>query len=162
MALQYRRVVTGDDSGAPFFAGDAVLTWDKAIPRITEAVVWKWDTRPTVPNDGTRPAAYGSLIFPPPGGVHVRFVRQVPPTAAELAEHEPNAVDELMEEGGVHISETVDFVVIMQGSVEVGLPGVGTRSLSPGNVVMNGTKHSWTVGPEGCTLLAVVVGASSA
>jgi hypothetical protein len=122
MALQYRRLVTGDGNGTPFFADDAVLTWDKAIPGISEAVVWKWDTRPTVPNDGTPPWADGSLIFPPPGGVHVRFVRQVPTTAAELAEHEPNAVDELMEEGGVHISETVDFVVVMEGSVRSAFP----------------------------------------
>ena len=61
----------------------------------------------------------------------------------------------------LHASETVDLDIVLTGTIDLVLE-TGTHALGPGDgAVINGINHGWQVGPEGCTLSAVVLGAVS-
>jgi quercetin dioxygenase-like cupin family protein len=58
----------------------------------------------------------------------------------------------------MHETPTVDYAVIIAGQVELGLED-GTVTLQAGDVVLvNGVRHSWRAGPDGCVLATVLVG----
>lgn len=61
----------------------------------------------------------------------------------------------------LHASETVDLDIVLTGTIDLVLE-TGTHALGPGDgAVIKGINHGWQVGPEGCTLSAVVLGAVS-
>lgn len=58
----------------------------------------------------------------------------------------------------MHYTDTLDFVVILEGSIELILDD-GAHRLSPGDCVVNkGVDHAWRAGPEGCVSSAVGLG----
>ena len=61
----------------------------------------------------------------------------------------------------VHHTDTVDFDLIVAGTVELVLDD-GPHALDTGDcVVMTGVDHAWRAGPDGCRLSAVLVGTPS-
>lgn len=61
----------------------------------------------------------------------------------------------------MHHTDTVDFDLVLSGSVELILDD-GVHPLAVGDaVVVTGVDHSWRAGPHGCRLSAVVIGASA-
>lgn len=60
----------------------------------------------------------------------------------------------------MHHTDTVDFDIVLSGSVELILDD-GVHSLAVGDsVVVTGVDHAWRAGPAGCRLSVVAIGAS--
>ena len=58
----------------------------------------------------------------------------------------------------MHYTDTVDFDVILDGTVELILDD-GTHPLETHDcIVMTGVDHAWRAGPSGCTISAVAIG----
>lgn len=69
-----------------------------------------------------------------------------------VVEYEPNL------RFPMHNTDTVDFDMVLAGSVAVGLDD-GEHLLVPGDVlVVHGVDHSWAAGPEGCRLSVLSLG----
>jgi uncharacterized cupin superfamily protein len=62
---------------------------------------------------------------------------------------------------GMHRTDTIDLDIILDGSLELELPGAGSVVLSTGDVVVQrGTWHKWTNRSDGPTrMLAIMIGA---
>ncbi|MGO9384346.1 MAG: cupin domain-containing protein [Mycobacterium sp.] len=60
----------------------------------------------------------------------------------------------------MHHTDTVDFDVVLSGSVDLILDD-GAHPLAPGDsVVVTGVDHAWRAGPQGCRLSVLTIGAS--
>jgi quercetin dioxygenase-like cupin family protein len=58
----------------------------------------------------------------------------------------------------LHHTDSVDFDVVLEGSVDVLLDD-GAHRLEVGDcIVMNGVDHGWRAGPQGCRSLVLVIG----
>jgi quercetin dioxygenase-like cupin family protein len=58
----------------------------------------------------------------------------------------------------MHYTDTIDFDLVLEGSMELGLDD-GAHTLRAGDgVVVNGVDHSWTAGPDGARLSVLFVG----
>ena len=61
-------------------------------------------------------------------------------------------------EVSVHHTDTVDFDIVVDGTIELVLDD-GTHQLETGDcVVMCGVDHAWRAGPAGCITSAVAIG----
>ena len=66
------------------------------------------------------------------------------------------------EEAPMHHTDTVDYDIVLAGSIDLTLDD-GTHHLVVGDcVVVNGVDHAWKAGPEGCTFSVVVLGSAPA
>ena len=60
----------------------------------------------------------------------------------------------------MHHTDTVDFDLVLEGTVELLLDD-GAHLLSSGDhAVVTGVDHAWRAGSEGCVLSAVALGSS--
>ena len=172
-----RRIVTGHDA-----QGKAIFVEDGEAPnRITLDgrpgwelnTLWATGASPTVPHAGGDPSLAVSHYLPAPGGS--RFIFAVWPGRAEQARNAPP--EELRAEynakvpglgqahekdaHGMHTTDTVDYVIILQGEVWLELDDGETRCIRAGDcVVQNGTRHRWQNRAEApCVMAAVMLGA---
>jgi quercetin dioxygenase-like cupin family protein len=61
----------------------------------------------------------------------------------------------------MHCTPTVDYGLLLSGSLDLGLE-TGTVHMTAGDmVVMNGVMHSWSAGPQGAVIATVMVGLRS-
>jgi quercetin dioxygenase-like cupin family protein len=58
----------------------------------------------------------------------------------------------------MHETPTVDYAVVVAGQVDLGLEDGGVTLHAGEAVLVNGVRHSWRAGPEGCVLATVLVG----
>ena len=156
-----RRVVTGHDED-----GKAIVRSDERVAAAEPAVLpgyqffqlWGSDTAPEYPDSGTLPSfktylpAEGGLRFgvftvpparpntgqrpdrPSPGEVARAVDREVP---GLMTYHEPDG-------SGFHKTPSIDFEVVLTGSVVLELDDGSRVELSQGDtVVQNGTRHRW-------------------
>jgi hypothetical protein len=64
-------------------------------------------------------------------------------------------------QSGMHRTDTIDYDVIIGGSTTLALED-GEVALAPGDcIVVRGVLHEWRTGPEGCTMLVTLIGAST-
>jgi quercetin dioxygenase-like cupin family protein len=65
---------------------------------------------------------------------------------------------------GMHVTQTVDYVVVLDGQIWLELDDGQLVSLRQGDtVVQNGTRHAWrNLGTQAATLAVVMVGAPRA
>jgi quercetin dioxygenase-like cupin family protein len=62
----------------------------------------------------------------------------------------------------MHRTDTLDFAVILEGSVELTLDD-GVHPLLPGDcVVVQGVDHAWRAGEQGCVLCGINLGTAPA
>ena len=61
-------------------------------------------------------------------------------------------------EAPMHETPTVDYAVIVAGQVELGLEDGAVVLYAGDTVLVNGVRHSWRAGPEGCVIATVLVG----
>jgi mannose-6-phosphate isomerase-like protein (cupin superfamily) len=166
--MDVRRVVTGHDaSGKSVFVSD-----EKVAPLPTTGFhrLWGGDDTPQFPDDGTMPEHH--TYFPPIGGF--RFGMFALPaggevdTAAGPADFEAEVPGLLSymdpSDPGMHTTDTIDFEVVLEGTVVLELDDGATVTLQPGDtVVQNGTRHRWTNAGDTTARLAVFIcGASHA
>jgi len=140
-----RRVVTGfDGAGAEVFTDDgpAPNRVDVGPVGVSE-VFWADGPEPAVADDPDR-SAPGFPLEPPPGGLSVRVIRMpgIPPdtdpgdTWLRIDGDDPHMP-------GMHATDTLDLMVVLEGSVVLGLDD-GERTLSAGEyVIQRGTRHRW-------------------
>jgi len=158
--MDIRRVVTGHDAN-----GKAVFVSDEKVPPLRPTLMpgsefhrmWGGDDAPHFPDDGSQPE--NKTYFPPIGGFRFGFFTlppeggggALPPdldiqlALAQLEEALPGMTQYLEPDApGMHTTDTVDFEVVISGTVTLELDDGATTSLSPGDtVVQNGTRHRW-------------------
>ena len=101
--------------------------------------------------------AHRTASAPPPAGpaAHTELMDvQVPPGIAQwiVIDYEPGGIQEW------HHTDTVDFDLVLQGSIDLTLVD-GVHHLDAGDgAVINGVDHAWQAGPEGCRLSVLFLG----
>jgi mannose-6-phosphate isomerase-like protein (cupin superfamily) len=162
--MNVRRVVTGHDA-----SGKSVFVSDEAVaPQpVTEFHrLWGGDKTPQFPDDGSMPEHH--MYFPPIGGFRFGMF-SIPPDsvagsdiegAAGLADIEAEAPGLLrymdLSDPGMHATDTIDFEVVLEGTVILELDDGAEVTLHPGDtVVQNGTRHRWKNGGDTTARLAV-------
>ncbi len=127
-----RRVVTGHDAhgkAVVLIDGDAANTRTSAIGN-SSTLVWCTDRTPADIALGTDVEDMGARIIgtpPPPNGTRFTVNEIVPGGKA----------------GNMHRTETIDYVIVISGEVEMDLDD-STVKLRAGDVmVQRGTNHAW-------------------
>lgn len=120
----------------------------------------RFDTTPSFASNGAGYAfadVYATAVSPPPPrppgnnrfidlGIAPGLVRWI------LVDSEPGSTTP------THHTDTVDFEVVLDGSVELTLDD-GVHELRAGDcIVMTGVDHAWTTGPQGCRLSVLSIG----
>jgi len=157
--MSVRRVVTGHDkSGKSVFVSDETVEPDRAalMPAFELHQLWGGDTTPQFPDDGSMPD--WQTYFPPVGGFRFGMFTIPPETGA--AEQELFNVEEAVadtegklpgllrymdpSDPGMHATDTIDFEVVLEGTVVLELDDGAEVTLNRGDtVVQNGTRHRW-------------------
>ncbi len=152
-----RRVVTGHDA-----EGRAVIVSDGEPAGTIRAngfgvATWLWLEGPatTVDDGGDEPE--GAIrLEPPAGGCSVRIIRF--PGAREGGGDWIRVEGDDPDEPGMHATDTLDFMVVVEGRIVLGLDD-GEHELGPGDVVIQrGNRHRWrVVGDEPCTYVVCML-----
>jgi mannose-6-phosphate isomerase-like protein (cupin superfamily) len=174
--MNVRRVVTGHDaSGKSVFVSDEtvepVLT--TAMAQFQPYVLWGADEAPQFPDSGTMPEF--RTYFPPVGGFRFGIFTVLPggeqPSTADeaaLADVEAKLPGLLRymdpTDPGMHTTDTIDFEVVLEGTIVLELDDGAEVTLNPGDtVVQNGTRHRWrNPGDTPARLALFICGASHA
>jgi mannose-6-phosphate isomerase-like protein (cupin superfamily) len=157
--MMIRRVVTGNR------AGRAVVITDGQVPRshdfqhipgMATALVWSTPTMPTVPHSGADPISPHSTFVPPPGETRLMVMSFPPFSVAAKAFGMPAAVQESLqhltdlaakmepENAGMHVTDTVDYAIVLEGEIWLELDDGEEVRLRPHDIVIqNGTHHGW-------------------
>jgi mannose-6-phosphate isomerase-like protein (cupin superfamily) len=136
--VSVRRVVTGtDDEGRSVFLSDGAAFGGDQWAEV-------WVTDPAQGLDAVVDPRDGPMILEPPAGGSAWRVFEVPTDTvmrelmAAAASSMPN-----LEPDGFHTTETVDYVMVLEGEVVLELDA-GEVTLHPGDcVVQRGTRHAW-------------------
>jgi quercetin dioxygenase-like cupin family protein len=151
----YRRVETGHDTD-----GRAVIRTDGSAPRTVHApsgvsvseLLWLDGPVRSV-DDGRDREDGGFPLEPPPGGASFRIITMPAPAAGADPESTwlrvPGDDDSTP---GMHATDTLDYVIVVDGEIVLGLDD-GEHRLGAGDVVIQrGTSHRWrVVGDRPCT-----------
>jgi quercetin dioxygenase-like cupin family protein len=141
-----RRVVTGHtESGKSVFVSDGVPPRIDIRPSGNEVTeVWATQGTPVIPVTQGDPTIDTSDFFPGIGSTSLKVMRM--PSGAE---------------SGMHVSDTVDYGIVVSGEVCLELDDGKEVRLKQGDcVVQNGTRHNWrNRGAEVCVIAFVLIGA---
>lgn len=157
--MDVRRVVTGHDGSGKsvFVSDDAVAPREPVLLAGSEFhLLWGGDQTPQFPDDGSTP--HWHSYFPPIGGFRFSMF-SLPPGTAEPNTERLSAQDALADAEmklpgllgylepdapGMHTTDTIDFEVVLEGTVTLELDDGAEVTLRPGDtVVQNGTRHRW-------------------
>ena len=177
--MDVRRVVTGHDA-----EGKAVFVSDEWVAPVVPDLMpgnefhrlWGGDEAPHFPDDGSRPDDHS--YFPPLGGYRFGFFT-IPPDGGTGAPPDLDimaALEDLEaklpggarymepDNPGMHTTDTIDFEVVLSGSVTLELDDGAKVDLRVGDtVVQNGTRHRWSnAGTEPAVLAVILIGAHHA
>ena len=156
--MDVRRVVTGHDaSGKSVFVSDETVepVVPMVLPEFQAHLLWGGDEAPQFPDDGTMPEWH--TYFAPIGGFRFGLFTLAPDTAAAPATPDMEAAVAdteakfpgllgYMEPGdpGMHTTDTIDFEVVLDGTIVLELDDGAEVTLNRGDtVVQNGTRHRW-------------------
>jgi mannose-6-phosphate isomerase-like protein (cupin superfamily) len=144
--MAVRRVVTGHDA-----AGKAVFVSDDEVVPVTPTLL-----------PGSEFVRFGLFTIPPDGGDGAPADLDVAAALAELEEQLPGLAGHMEpDDPGMHTTATIDFEVVLSGSVTLELDDGEKVCLVAGDtVVQNGTRHRWSnAGDEPATLAVFICGA---
>jgi mannose-6-phosphate isomerase-like protein (cupin superfamily) len=162
-------VVTGHDE-----KGSAVFTYAGDPPHRLEAgggteLLELWSTRgKIVVPDATDPKEpFGGNFFPPLGETRFKLMILSPgelvPAGSGEANIGPADMRDVLEsdDPGMHTTDTIDYLMILSGEVDLELDDGRMERLGAGDcVVQRGTRHAWRVrGEEPLVAAAVLIGA---
>ena len=178
MPRTIRRVVTGHDaSGRSIVVSDGEPPFVLRTPDLNLGTteVWATDAPPSIPVPHDDPTAAHPHDLPSVGGSRFRIV-ELPPEGqlvveggdaaaglAAYAAHSPGIVAGMKPDNpGMHVTDTVDYGIVISGRVALELDGGVKVDLAPGDcVVQNATMHAWrTIGDEPCVMAFVMIGAT--
>ena len=169
-----RRVVTGHDA-----RGRAVVVMDGLAASVLNrpsrpgvALTNLWATSDTPETRADRDPVDGPVVLsPPPGGTVFRIVQFDPEDPGALARADGTAAFADLGAAGnavasqrhpyMHRTDTVDYAVVLQGSITMLLDDEDVE-LSVGDVVIqNGTNHAWANrGTAPCLIAFVLIDAT--
>jgi quercetin dioxygenase-like cupin family protein len=161
MEFTARRVVTGHDDD-----GRAVIRADGAPPGTRTpdtppggfgVATWLWLDGPvTSVDDGGDEPGGAVRLEPPAGGCSVRIIRF--PGGAQGGGDWIRVEGDDPDRPGMHATDTLDFMVVVDGRIALGLDD-GEHELGPGDVVIQrGNRHRWrVVGDAPCTYAVCMV-----
>jgi mannose-6-phosphate isomerase-like protein (cupin superfamily) len=151
-------VVTGHDaSGKSVFVSDEKVApvEPKLMPGFLNHPLWGGDAAPTFPDDGSMPQWHN--YFPPVGGF--RFAILTFPPEGAMSDLQIDGEDAIADaeaklpgmmrymdptDPGMHTTDTIDFEVVLEGTVVLELDDGAEVTLTAGDtVVQNGTRHRW-------------------
>jgi mannose-6-phosphate isomerase-like protein (cupin superfamily) len=150
--MDVRRVVTGHDaSGKSVFVSDEAVA---AQPLTGFHRLWGGDKTPQFPDDGSLPEHH--MYFPPIGGFRFGMF-SIPPDgeagsdvdaeagSADVEAEAPGLLRYMdLSDPGMHTTDTIDFEVVLEGTVVLEVDDGAEVTLHPGDtVVQNGTRHRW-------------------
>ncbi len=171
--MDVRRVVTGHDAD-----GKAVFVTDGPVAPVTTALspgsefhqLWGADEAPRFPDGGELPPhrtyfppvggfRFGHFTLPPAGTAVLPPDLDLGAALAEMEEKLPGMTAHMEPDApGMHTTATVDFEVVLAGSVTLELDDGATVTLGPGDtVVQNGTRHRWSNPGDVPVVIAVVL-----
>lgn len=177
-----RRIVTGTDvDGKSIIVQDGepvrILARDEA-PGVLISEIWAThEPIPSLPTDKTEPTMEGWSYWPKPGASIFRIVRLPPVSEIEQAldagidvvpawrecQAKARGLDVPAEQRGadLHVTDTVDYAVILSGEVWMTLDEDVEVELKAGDcVVQNGTNHAWcNKSNEPCMIAFTLIGA---
>jgi len=144
-----RRVVTGIVDGVDVIESDGTAPNSIDTGAVAVSEVWWSDGGRRTVGDAVDRSGTGFPLEPPPGGASARVIR-MPGLAAGA---DPDSAwlrvagdDDSMP--GMHATDTLDFMVVLEGAVVLGLDD-GERVLGAGEyVVQRGTRHRWRAADE--------------
>jgi mannose-6-phosphate isomerase-like protein (cupin superfamily) len=156
--MDVRRVVTGHDaSGKSVFVSDETVApvVPTMLPQFQAHLLWGGDETPQFPDDGAMPEWH--TYFPPIGGFRFGLFSVAPDTTAAPSEVDMEAgladaeaklpgLLRYMDQSdpGMHTTDTIDFEVVLEGTIVLELDDGAEVTLRPGDtVVQNGTRHRW-------------------
>jgi mannose-6-phosphate isomerase-like protein (cupin superfamily) len=157
-----RRVVTGHTP-----EGVAVVVSDEeaALMAVGDrgsatGALWSRDDAGRFPDDGRQPEM--SASFPPIGG-NVLAVMELAPAGDDFHEFVRDALSSWADpdEPGMHRTATMDYDIVLEGSVGLELDDGAEVLLGPGDIVVqNGTRHRWhNRGDTVARVVSVAIGA---
>jgi hypothetical protein len=180
MTIPIKRVVAGVDA-----KGNSICYEDAALPPVELALMpgvqmfQVWGTEGPVFSPVTDPTPANHTFFPGPGGTRFGLFRLPPETAPDPDAPVPDAA--ALEAGaaeaeakvpgllgvfepdapGMHQTQTVDYVIAIEGDLAVELDDGVEVPLPVGScVVQNGARHGWrNKGTTPATLAYVIVAA---
>jgi quercetin dioxygenase-like cupin family protein len=139
-----RLLVTGVDASGRSFAaqdGPVLLQGDASLNGVLYSILYATSSHPSIDGGGGRDADLLDLAVPP-GTMRWTMIEYAP--GAEFS---------------MHHTDTVDFDVVLSGSVELILDD-GEHPLEVGDsAVVTGVDHAWRAGPHGCRLNVMTIGA---
>jgi hypothetical protein len=157
--MAVRQVITGhDDAGKSIFAEDRTVepVTVAAMPGFETHELWAEDGERAVPRSGG--PAKVEKYFPGLNGVVFRYF-QIPPATAdgpaadfdveaafkEVTEKLPGMMEHMEPDNpGMHTTDSVDFIIVLDGEVDLELDDGAEKHLSTGDcVIQNGTRHAW-------------------
>jgi quercetin dioxygenase-like cupin family protein len=150
-----RRVVTGHDAdGRAVFLSDGTPPNTVATPDgIAVSEVLRLDGPPRTAADGQEERAGAFELEPPPGGASLLIIT-VPPAPDDAPDEERwiRVEGEDPARPGMHATDTLDVMVVLDGEIVLGLDD-GEHRLAQGDcVVQRGNEHRWrVVGDRPCT-----------
>jgi len=160
MLFTVRRVLTGQGPDGRAVVADGRPPHTVEAPDGTAVSDLFWLDRPPVAaSDGGDPPDGGFPIEPPPSGFHARVIRLPPPGAGVPVEGQwLHVAGEKPGLPGMHATDTLDFMVVVDGEILLGMEE-GERNLGPGDaVVQRGTMHRWRVlGDRPCTYVVAML-----
>jgi mannose-6-phosphate isomerase-like protein (cupin superfamily) len=171
-----RLIVTANQNGKSIIGVDKPIPSApfKSVPGFDPAFVWGTASTPTVPWDGRTPATEHNSVLPEVGETRLMTVTLPPDSVMMSAGFDPVAAGaEYMarlpglaerfepENPGMHVTDTVDYGVLMDGEISLELDDGKTVDLQPGDVVVqNGTRHAWrNRGDKAAKMIFVLIGA---
>ncbi len=169
-----RRVVTANDE-----AGRSVVVSDEVLePVVLETqpgsefrLVWGSDRPLRLPSDGTPPDAswippaggfrFGLSVLPPDTGTVPADAAAMRQRLEEVRAKLPGLAGALEpDQPGMHTTDTIDIVFVVDGEVECELDDGERVRLRIGDcLVQNGTRHAWrNTSDAPCTLAITMIG----
>lgn len=172
-----RRIVTGERGGRSVIVSDAPVanTHDfKSVPGFQTTLAWTAPAVPKLPHDGVDPVAEVVSMVPSPHGSCLIIVQFPPDSVMESPDFDgaaageeqmrflPGLAESFDPDGsGMHITQTVDYDIILEGELWLELDDGEVRHLQAGDVVIqNGTRHAWrNRSNKHARMAAVLIGA---
>lgn len=163
-----RRIVTGLDQ-----YGNSVFESDD-VPPVTFSVetewpgynnVELWQTNDAMPklSDVYHRDALEKYDFDIPAGVARFCTMRLPPLKKLIAHQEQIGKSVDLKTFGMHRTNTVDYLVLLEGEVTLILNNGEEKTLKPGDtVVQKGNLHTWhNRGDVDCLMACVMIGANN-
>lgn len=178
--LNYRVLVTGhnekDESQIVSIEPIRVDNTFTYQPGFSVEIFWKTPKNVTVGGEFESTASDSSSILPEPSGTTAMIIT-FPPAAnnespeavdfenliKEMFERLPGLAEKFEPDSpGFHRTDTVDYVVLLEGELRLLLDNDESADLTVGDVIIqNGTRHAWNnVSNSDARVLVVMVGAT--